>query len=51
MPQHFPKPCITALLQANDFSLFPILWILKTRMLIYCTNLFFHLLIEMYVIH
>jgi len=51
MHSHFPKPCITALLRANDFSLHPIFWILKTCMWIYCTNLIFHVLIEMYVIH
>jgi len=34
MHSHFPKPCITALLRCNDFSLHQIFWI----------NLFFHVL-------
>ena len=51
MHSHFPKPCITALLRTNDFSLYPIFRILKTCVWIYCTKLFFVVLIEMYVIH
>jgi len=51
MLSHFPKPCITALLQPNGFSLYPIFGILKTRMWIYCTNWFFHVLLDMYQIH
>ena len=51
MLSHFPKPCITALLQPNDFSLYPIFCFLKTRMWICCTNSFFHVLLDMYQIH
>jgi len=47
----FPRHCITALFRANDFSFYPIFWNLKTRVWIYCTNLFFHVLLEMYLVY